>query len=100
MSVNNEALAKVINDGLRPVCDRIRAVIYELDSLGGIINEFIALIPNDDTVIVDGRTDVLPLTGEKIHKLKNKRAEFLELMDTETRELIETVCARRFRAQS
>ena len=69
MPITDQRVIRFSNESLRPLCERVRALKADIDAVGvKWFGELSALVPNDSSVLEDGRTaeGVSILTGADI----------------------------------
>ena len=72
------------NEHVRPMCERLRAIEAELEDFANRWNEVSSLFPADSSPVVDGRDDVIPLTGYDITLMAGDAATALAALQTDS----------------
>lgn len=97
MAITNPEAIRFSNEVVRPMAERMRDLIIDLEAIGPEVDRLLPSIPNDPTEIVeDGREaeGVSRLNGAQINALAQVRAAVLALADAQTRSLISSACVR------
>lgn len=82
MITNNEAI-RFANEQVRPKCEEMRNLYYELKALTTYWQDTLSgIIPNDaGEILEDNRDDVTQLTGEDIYNFVAEGGKFITAME-------------------
>jgi len=99
--ITDQEVINLVNESLRPMAERVRGVLAELEAIGPTVDRILAsgVVPNDASVLIDGRASegITPLMGAHIHGLLAVRTAILALNTTESAALIELASVRPLR---
>lgn len=96
MSIDNPEIIKLTNEVVRPLAEQTRDLMIKLSIIQERIDRLMPLIPNDASVILDGREaeGVSRLTGQDIYGILSIRNQIVALNTPEASALINKACVR------
>jgi hypothetical protein len=96
MSIDNPEIVRLTNEVVRPLAEQTRDLIIKLSIIQERIDRLMPLIPNDTSVILDGREaeGVSRLTGQDIYGILAIRNQIVSLITPEASALIHKACVR------
>lgn len=96
MTIDNPEIIRLTNEVVRPLAEQTRDLIIKLSIIQERIDRLMPLIPNDTSLILDGREaeGVSRLTGQDIHGILAIRNQIVALITPEASALIHKACVR------
>ena len=79
--INNPEIIRFANEMIRPLAEELRSIVVSLDAAQDAVDRLLPMIPNDDSIIDDGRASegVSQLVGAEIHAMASIRDQILAL---------------------
>jgi len=102
MAITDEQVIRFANEQVRPKCEEMRNLYYELKALTTYWTDTLSpLIPNDPTeMIEDGRSEVTQLSGTDVIGFIVEGAKFINAMEVEgVLSAIQKPCVRHLRVE-
>lgn len=87
---------KLANELVRPLAEQLLMLVGNLEFAQPAVDNVLPLIPNDDTIIIDGREPegISPMTGAMIHAMADLRTAVLAMKTPEVTNLLGSVAVR------
>lgn len=99
MPITDPEAIRLTNEIIRPLAERMRNLIAELEAAQEMVDRIMPTIPADSTIVEDGREaeGVSVLTGLDIHGLVEIRGAILLLATPQARALVSKASVRPMR---